>query len=206
VLELIPQSYVSSLDLRTVFGRNAPLHVDLGCGDGSFLAALAQQNPDRNFLGVERLAGRVCSTSRKIAGLNNARIIQIETSYAVRYLLPPNSVEAFYLLFPDPWPKRRHHRRRLLNDEFLANVAEALSDRGIIHIATDHADYFNEIRCVAQQSENFKASVVPSQSDFPQSAFEKQFRQAGAKIYRLALRKSPLRSLEARDGSSPTPS
>ena len=197
-MELVPESYVTSLDLRTVFGRNAPLHVDLGCGDGSFLAALAQQNPARNFLGVERLADRVRSTSRKIAGLNNVRIIQIETSYAVRYLLPPHSVEAFYLLFPDPWPKRRHHRRRLITDEFLENVAAALADDGIFHVATDHCDYFEQMQRVARRSECFNAGIVPSESDFPQSTFEKQFRKAGAEIYRLALRRIPLASLQAR--------
>ena len=192
VVELIPESFVNRLDLRSVFRRNAPLHVDLGCGDGSFLAALAQRNSHCNFLGLERLAGPVRSTSRKIAGLGNARVMQVETSYAVRYLLPAQSVEVFYLLFPDPWPKRRHHRRRLVNDEFLLSIADALTDHGVLHLATDHRDYFEQIWCVTQRSENFKTAVAASESDFPQSGFEKQFRQTGAEIYRLALRKIAL--------------
>jgi tRNA (guanine-N7-)-methyltransferase len=189
VIELIPDFFDTSLDLQGVFRRNAPLHVDLGCGDGSFLAALAQQNPAKNFLGVERLARRVRSTARKTGGLHNVRVIEAETSYVVRYLLPPRSVEAFYLLFPDPWPKRRHHRRRLVNDNFLAEMAEALADQGVVHTATDHRDYFDQIRCLAERSENFNVIVSHRGNDFPQSSFEKQFREAGAEIYCLALRK-----------------
>src|SRR5205814_6255495 len=109
-----------------IFGRRAPLHVDLGCGDGSFLCALAQRLPDKNFLGIERLLSRIRSTARKAASLDNVRLLQIESSYAVRYLLPAESVETFYLLFPDPWPKRRHHRRRIFSRYFLDSVAAAL--------------------------------------------------------------------------------
>ena len=121
VAEYVPENYFQVLDLKSVFPRCAPIEVDLGCGDGSFLVALAKQNPQRNFLGLERLLGRVRSACRKIAcgNLGNARVLRIESSYAVEYLLPPNSVSVFYLLFPDPWPKRRHQRRRLVTEEFL---------------------------------------------------------------------------------------
>src|SRR5881392_3570538 len=88
---LIPDSSYSltnGLDLEKIFGRKAPLHVDLGCGDGSFLCALAQRLPARNFLGIERLTGRIRSSARKVAKLENVRLLQIESSYAVRYLLP----------------------------------------------------------------------------------------------------------------------
>src|ERR1700742_4255009 len=86
--EFVPESYFQALDLEPVFPRRAPLEVDLGCGDGSFLVALAKQNPQRNFLGFERLVGRVRSATRKIAheNLDNARVLRIESSYAVAYL------------------------------------------------------------------------------------------------------------------------
>jgi tRNA (guanine-N7-)-methyltransferase len=105
------ESFVDRLDIEKVFGRSAPLQVDLGCGDGSFLCALAQRNPDQNFLGIERLLGRIRSAARKAAMVGNVRLLRMESSYAVRYLLPAGLVETFYLLFPDPWPKRRHWRR-----------------------------------------------------------------------------------------------
>ena len=112
-------SLTDRLDLDEIFGRKAPLHVDLGCGDGSFLCAMAQRMPDKNFLGIERLLNRVRTSARKAAPLDNVRLLRMESSYAVRYLLPPESVERFYLLFPDPWPKRRPHRRRISLARFM---------------------------------------------------------------------------------------
>src|SRR6478752_7824401 len=140
------ESLINGLDLERIFGRKAPLHVDLGCGDASFLCALAQRLPDNNFLGIERLTGRIRSSARKVASLDNVRLLQIESSYAVRYLLPAGSVETFYLLFPDPWPKRRHHRRRIVTPDFLSSIHAALQKDGSIYIATDDVDYFREIK------------------------------------------------------------
>src|SRR5207244_5495469 len=86
-------SVTDRLDLEKIFGRNAPLHVDLGCGDGSFLCALAERMPEKNFLGIERLLGRIRSAARKAATVGNVRLLRMESSYAVRYLLPAGSVE-----------------------------------------------------------------------------------------------------------------
>jgi tRNA (guanine-N7-)-methyltransferase len=180
------------LDLEKIFGRTAPLHVDLGCGDGSFLSALAQRLPDKNFLGIERLLGRIRSSARKAASLDNVRLLQMESSYAVRYLLPAESVETFYLLFPDPWPKRRHHRRRIVTPDFLNSVHAALEQTGVIYIATDHLDYFRKIKETAESTPGF--AIDDGDVDLPQSKFGLAFRQKGAPIYWLALRKiSPVR-------------
>jgi tRNA (guanine-N7-)-methyltransferase len=189
VVELIPESYVIRLDLRKTFGRDAPLHVDLGCGDGSFLLALAAQIPRNNFLGVERLLRRVRSASRKAVRVNNVRILRAETSYVVRYLLPEGSVETFYLLFPDPWPKRRHHRRRIVTKDFLMAAWAALAKNGTVRIATDQSNYFNRISQLAEESTNFAAIKLNGEDQFPPSTFEKKFKDAGAQIYRLELRK-----------------
>src|SRR5262245_53379959 len=150
-----PESLTNRLDLEKIFDCKAPLHVDLGCGDGSFLCALAQRLPDKNFLGIERLSGRVRSSARKAAGLNNVRLLQMESFYAVRYLLPAESVETFYLLFPDPWPKRRHHRRRIVTPDFLNSVYAALAQTGVIYIATDYLDYFRKIKETAESTPGF---------------------------------------------------
>src|SRR6266403_3912182 len=128
-------SLTNGLDLGKIFGRKAPLHVDLGCGDGSFLCALAQRLPARNFLGIERLASRIRISAHKAASLDNVRLLQIESAYAVRHLLPAGSVERVYLLFPDPWPKRRHHRRRVVPPDFLNSVHFALEENGAMDIA-----------------------------------------------------------------------
>lgn len=189
-IELVPANCFKALDFAAIFRREAPVEVDLGCGDGSFLTALAVENPARDFLGIERLQGRVNSACRKIerAGLTNARIIRFEISYAVEHLLPPGSIEAFYLLFPDPWPKRRHAARRLVNANFLASLHRALVPSGAVFIATDELEYFRQILRVVSASKDF-ALVTDPKSALPSSKFEREFRQRGVPIQRLELRK-----------------
>ena len=188
-----PKSLVERLDLEKLFGRNAPLHVDLGCGDGSFLSALAQRMPEKNFLGIERLVGRVRTVARRAAKIGNVCLLRMEISYAVRYLLPPACVETFYLLFPDPWPKRRHWQRRIANDNFLRAIGQALVSGGTLYIATDRVDYFEKIKEIARANPDF-ATVDFVDIDLPHTKFERKFRMQDVTIYRLELRKvSPLR-------------
>ena len=208
MIELIPETYVAPLDLLAIFGRVAPLHVDLGCGDGSFLCELAQLHPDRDFLGIDRLVGRVAKACRKAIAVENVRILNVESSYAVGYLLPEGSVETFYLMFPDPWPKRRHHRRRIVTKDFLESTHRALENGGILQIATDQFDYFRQIERLAHASslqvseklDGLKPSSLGEETSsdkndgFPLTKFERRFSALGAPIYRLALRKiSPVR-------------
>jgi tRNA (guanine-N7-)-methyltransferase len=188
-----PESLVKRLDLEKLFGRNAPLHVDLGCGEGSFLCAQAQRMPEKNFLGIERLLGRVRAAAQKAATIGNVRLLRMEISYAVRYLLPPASVETFYLLFPDPWPKRRHWQRRIANESFLRAIGQALVSGGTLYIATDRVDYFEKIKEIARANPDF-ATVDFADIDLPHTKFERKFRAQDATIYRLELRKvSPVR-------------
>lgn len=188
--ELIPDNYFAPLDFDAIYGRSAPLEVDLGCGDGLFLAAAAAANPARNFLGIERMPGRVRSASRKIEAdrLVNARILELEISYAVRQLLPAASVAAFHLMFPDPWPKRRHSPRRLVTEDFLVAIHRALAPDGLLRIATDESDYFREIERLAGRSPGF-VRIANREEPASVSTFEKRFRQEGLPIYRLVLRK-----------------
>ena len=185
-------SLTDRLDLEKIFGRKAPLQVDLGCGDGSFLCGLAQRMPDKNFLGIERLLNRVRISARKAATLDNARLLRMESSYAVRYLLPAGSVERFYLLFPDPWPKRRHHGRRIVTPDFLNSIYAALQKNGRIYIATDDVDYFERIKEIAVSNPRF--AIRDADVELPQSRFRLIFEQKGAQIHWLELRKvSPVK-------------
>jgi tRNA (guanine-N7-)-methyltransferase len=184
-----PKSLVDPLDLTKIFGRKAPLHVDLGCGDGSFLCALAQRMPEKNFLGIERLLGRIRSAAHKAAQISNLRLLRMESSYAVRYLLPAGSVETFYLLFPDPWPKRRHWRRRILNGDFLCAIGRALTGSGAFRIATDHIDYFEKIKETARANLDFVISESIN-VDLPLTKFGQKFQAQGAAIHWLELRKA----------------
>lgn len=192
VIEFVPASLTQPLDFRKLFSREAPIEIDLGCGDGTFLTALAAENPEHNFLGIERLRGRVRSVCGKAAKpeLRYVRVLRMETNYAVAHLIPPATVSRFHLLFPDPWPKRRHHRRRTVTTEFVAAIHRALVPDGLFHIATDHAEYFQKIKRLTSPS--FRPSRA--EGAFPQSTFEKRFAAAGKSIHRLLLRKvSPVR-------------
>src|SRR6266481_1626996 len=98
VIELVPEMQVARLDVAELFGRSAPLHVDLGCGDGSFICEMAQQLSNSNFLGIERLTKRVETVRRKAEKIENVRVLRADTLFAVRDLLPESSVGTFYLL------------------------------------------------------------------------------------------------------------
>ena len=195
MVELSLELQIARLDLVQLFGRNAPLHVDLGCGDGSFICEMAQQLSNSNFLGIERLTKRVEKVRRKAEKIENVRVLLADTLFAVRNLLPKSSVETFYLLFPDPWSKRRHQFRRVFTREFLDAIAVALEQEGILRVATDQIDYFRQIEglsCAHLQFQVVQAS--PDESVLPLTKFERKFRDKGAPIYRLTLRKtSPVR-------------
>jgi tRNA (guanine-N7-)-methyltransferase len=195
VIELVPEMQVTPLDVTELFGRSAPLHVDLGCGNGSFLCEMAQQFPKRNFLGIERLTKRVEKVRCKAQKIENVRVLRADSLFAIRYLLLESSVETFYLLFPDPWPKRRHQFRRIFTRDFLDAVADALEKHGVLRVATDQLDYFHQIERVSRAHRQFQ--VLPRSPDdavLPVTKFEKKFREQDAPIYRLTLRKtSPVR-------------
>jgi tRNA (guanine-N7-)-methyltransferase len=189
-VELVPVNCFAPLDFEEIYGRHAAVEIDLGCGDGSFLAALASENPNRDFLGIERLVGRVHSACGKIvgSGLMNARVLQSDISYALDRLLAENSVTSFYLMFPDPWPKRRHAPRRLVSEKFLASLHRALAAKGTVRIATDDTEYYRQITRLVSDSSLF-AVISDAAPASAMSKFEKQFTLDGVRIHRLALRK-----------------
>jgi tRNA (guanine-N7-)-methyltransferase len=194
LVEYIPKSLAKTLNFGEIFPRNAPIEIDLGCGDGAFLAAMAHSHPEHNFLGIERLLGRVRKVCRKVAreNLKNARVLRVEVVYAIEHLIPPESVTAFHLLFPDPWPKRRHQRRRAFTPEFLSCIHRALIGGGLFHVATDHPDYFQQIARVTTATDTF--IVAAEQRDFPPTTFEQRFLTRGLSIQWLLLHKaSPVR-------------
>src|SRR6267154_3469390 len=190
VIELLPELHVARLEVAELFGRNAPLHIDLGCGDGSFLCEMARRFPKRNFLGIERLTRRVEKVRRKAEKIENVRVLRADTLFAVRYLLPKNSVETFYLLFPDPWPKRRHQFRRIFTRDFLEAIAVALEKRGILRVATDQLDYFHQIERLSRAHLQFQTVAPSLDAVLPVTKFERKFRKQVVPIYRLTLRKT----------------
>ncbi|MBV8214637.1 MAG: tRNA (guanosine(46)-N7)-methyltransferase TrmB [Verrucomicrobia bacterium] len=188
--EVFPADLCQPLLLSEIFGNDRPLEIDLGSGSGKFLVEAGRRYPERNFLGVERLLGRVRKTRRKACqlSLTNVRVLRVEIDYAVKYLLPADSVSRFHLSFPDPWPKRRHHSRRLVDVEFLEAVVIALESTGELWIKTDHADYFRWIEKIAAGACS-TLQEVPWENEYPDTDFDETFAAENAPIYRLRLRK-----------------
>lgn len=188
--ELFPADYFTPLDLAQIFPGAAPLEIDIGCGDGAFFVAQAERFPERNYLGLEKLAGRVWRGCKKASrlGLTNIRFLRIESSYALQHLLPPASTGMVHLLFPDPWPKSKHRRRRMVTPEFLALVHRVLLPEGRFRIVTDQQNYFEATRRLIA-ADMFREIDPAPEEIFPITTFEKHFLADGAAIHRLVLRK-----------------
>ena len=186
---LSPPSVLEPLAVERLFARKAPLEVDLGCGKGRFLAQRAATHPEINFLGIDRLKARLRKVDSKLRmrRLVNVRLLRLEASYSIRYLLPPRSVSTFYVFFPDPWPKRKHHRRRLFGTSFLDDLDGSLSEGGRIHVATDHLDYFRAIRGLLTADPRFEETdpFVPTEEE--QTDFERIFRARNLPIGRCSF-------------------
>lgn len=176
-----PGSIVTPLPLAELFPVQRPVEVELGAGDGSFLAAYAAARRDVNFLGVERLLGRLRKIDRKgqRAGLDNLRLVRIEASYLARYLLPKASVRAFHIYFPDPWPKRRHWKNRLITPEFTEILRAALEPEGTVYLRTDDLPYFTQmIESFAGNSSFARVETPPELLAFT-TDFERGFQKRG---------------------------
>lgn len=188
---IVPSSWTEVLDPEQFFVRPASLHVDVGSGKGRFILARAASHPDVNFLGIERLLLRIRKTAKKAsrAGLTNVRLLRIEASYAIQFLLPPSSVSTFYIFFPDPWPKRRHHKRRLFKPEFLNSLCRTLEPEGTVHVATDHGGYMDEIEALFADDTRFASTppFIPSAEE--KTDFELEFEDGGSEIRRASWRR-----------------
>jgi tRNA (guanine-N7-)-methyltransferase len=176
-----PASILHRLQPAEMFPSSQPLDVELGSGDGSFLAAYAAAHPERNFIGVERLLGRVRKLDRKAqrAALTNLRILRFEASYVVQWLLPQQTVGAIHIYFPDPWPKRRHWKNRLITEPFTELVRGALEPGGKIYLRTDNAAYYEQMLAVFTANPNFKSIETPPELANFKTDFERGFNAQG---------------------------
>ena len=183
-------SILEPLDLAEVFPEPQPLEVELGCGDASFLVEFARRNPGTNFIGVERLLGRISKLDKKghRAELKNLRGVRIESAYFLQYLLPPKSISALHVYFPDPWPKKRHRKNRLINESFPALARAALAPGGKVYLRTDDADYFAQMTEVFRADKNFSEIETPVELAELLTDFEREFNARGIKTLRAAYK------------------
>ena len=174
------------------------LEVDLGCGKGRFLLAHAARHPQTNFLGIDRMLRRIRAVDNRARrlDLDNIRLMRVEAYYAVAYLLPPGAVDTYYIFFPDPWPKKRHHKRRLVTAGFIETLQASLIAGGCIFFATDFKDYFDIMIAGARTCPGLTelgcATVLPPDVN-PETAatsYERKYLIQGRPIYKAVYKKT----------------
>ena len=190
----IPPDYFRELRHEEIFpDASRPLEVELGSGDGSFFVGMAEHYPDRDFLGLERMLGRVEKTLKKLAraGLTNGKILRLESGYSVGWLLPTASVSRLHLLCPDPWPKKKHAARRLVNqEEFLNGLARVLKPGGEFLLKTDDAVYFEDALVSLGARAEFERLDWPEDAFFyPTTDFEAYWLSLGRTMNRARWRR-----------------
>jgi tRNA (guanine-N7-)-methyltransferase len=186
--------------VRAVFapelGPTAPLVVELGFGRGEFLLHLAAGAPEVAHLGVELSHKRVLKLARRLARteLRNVRLVEARAELVVRECLSPGSVQAFWVNFPDPWPKKRHHRRRLLQPELVKELAVRLAPGGELHVATDHVAYAEAIHLALSGEPLLENAAAPAAwlAEVPgrkPTAYELEWRAEGRPLHFLEYRR-----------------
>jgi tRNA (guanine-N7-)-methyltransferase len=172
------------LDWQQVVGRNAPLVVEIGFGNGQFLIRQAEHSPGVTVVGIELSWGWVRHLARRLdeAGLSHVRLIHGEAQVALQHLFSSNSVSEIFINFPDPWPKKRHHSRRLIQAELLRLVHDRLAPSGRVTIATDHPDYAAWISAMLERQTAlqpcFCTTAVPELPDRTPTKYEQRAREA----------------------------
>ena len=182
------------VDLAGVFGRSAPKVLEIGFGMGETTAAIAQAHPDIDYLGVEVHSPGVGSLLKRIdeLGLTNVRIVQHDAAEVVRDMLAPGTLDAVHVFFPDPWPKKRHHKRRLLQPPFVALLAARLKPGGLLHMATDWRHYAEQALAVLEAEpllENTAAGFAPRPAHRPPTKFEQRGVELGHGVWDLVFRR-----------------
>jgi tRNA (guanine-N7-)-methyltransferase len=184
----------TALDLQRVFGRPAPKVLEIGFGMGETTAGIAREHPENDYLGIEVHTPGVGSLLKRLAdlGLKNVRVIQHDAVEVLRHMIAPGALDGVHIFFPDPWPKKRHHKRRLIQAPFLALLASRMKAGATVHVATDWEDYALQM-LDAFRSEPALVNTAPefaSADSRPQTKFEGRGIKLGHRIWDLVFRKT----------------
>ena len=188
-----PESLDDRLDFGAIFGRDSKVHFEIGSGRGTFLVNEALAKPDEDFFGVEWCSKIYRYAMDRIGrwGVSNVRIIRTDAAWLIKEHVADETISCFHIYFPDPWPKKRHNRRRFVNEENLEQMLRCLKKGGMIKLATDHADYFEQMQRVldhpaVEKVEFFKTSGAQGQGEWAGTNFERKYLAQGREIYTLA--------------------
>ena len=183
-----------------IFGRSATVHIEIGSGKATFLVNEAKTTLYDDFLGIE-WCNKIYRYAVDRVGrweLGNVRIIRDDAALFIKEFVPDGSVDFFHIYFPDPWPKKRHHKRRFINSKNLEELLRCLKSGGVIKIATDHAEYFEQIKQVMADKRLKKAEFFPTSGAQPDKGewagtnFERKYLSEGRQIFTLAARKDEM--------------
>ncbi|HWP41148.1 MAG TPA: tRNA (guanosine(46)-N7)-methyltransferase TrmB [Tepidisphaeraceae bacterium] len=184
------------LNWREIFGNPNPVEVEIGIGKGTFLLDQAKSRPDTNFLGIEyaRWYWRYASDRLRRHGCHNARTVRAEAGYFISEFVPDASVSVLHIYFPDPWPKKRHHKRRLIQPPFMQQVVRILAPGGRLQVVTDHHQYFEQIEHVVQSTPgmqiiDYNRPGSAADGEFVGTNFERKYKREGRPFYALAAMK-----------------
>jgi len=189
------------INFRDIFGRSRAVHIEVGTGKGTFLLNQAKANPNLNFLGIEwaNRYYRYAVDRMGRWGITNVRIIRTDAAEFIANHLGAACIDCFHLYFPDPWPKKRHHKRRFFNQTNLDQMLRILVPSGNICIATDHLGYFQAITELIDSNSDslehvdFFAAAGAGKGEWVGSNFERKYIKKGKKIYPIAVRKTARR-------------
>lgn len=178
---------------RALFGNDRPLEMEIGTGKGTFLVEEASRRAEVNFLGIERASRywRHASDRLRRRGCWNARVVRVEAGYFLAEFVPDETLGAVHVHFPDPWPKKRHHKRRLIQPSFVREVERTLVGGGRLQIVTDHGEYYAHVEEVIRGSSLTPSDYLPpagvaSQELLVGSNFERKYHRLGKNFYALA--------------------
>jgi len=192
MIELDLNSLHIPLENEEMFGRQAPMHLEIGSGKGRFSVEFALSHPDLNYLSIERAPKyhRFLAERIRRRGVENIRLLHTTAEDLVFRLLGPESVDAVYILFPDPWPKKRHHKRRLIKAENINGFHRIMRPGSRLLIKSDHPDYAEVIAAVLENAEGFRSlDAEEAFADLPQTGFEMKYIREGRPIHAFALEK-----------------
>ncbi|MCX7891213.1 MAG: tRNA (guanosine(46)-N7)-methyltransferase TrmB [Burkholderiales bacterium] len=198
VAELLPVYGIAfsaaPLDLDAAFGRSAPKVLEIGFGMGETTAAIAQANPGTDYLAIEVHTPGVGGLLKRIRDLRlaNVRIVQHDAVEVLEKMIPPGTLDGVHIFFPDPWPKKRHHKRRLVQPPFVALVASRLKPGGILHVATDWEDYALQILAVLSAEPllaNTADGFAPRPETRPLTKFENRGLRLGHRVWDVVFRR-----------------
>lgn len=197
LVSLRPEDLDGKIDFVCIFGRPGPVHVEIGTGKATFLLSQARAQPQVNFLGIERANKYYRHAVDRIGrwAITNVRIIRTDAAAFLADALPDNSVDCFHIYFPDPWPKKRHHKRRFLCPANLEHLIRCLKTGGALRIATDHADYFEWIKEVIAANRSkleviqFHPAAGAELGELTGTNYERKYLKDRKPIYTFEVRK-----------------